>query len=176
LLGFFTNFNHFDIMKIVVLGYNEYLILEDSGEAEMAKLTCSMWNNKAELFTQEAHYLIKSTGFWGMTMELSLQEQRLYKMNMTWRGHYEIRSLIAETNQFFTFKAKSLTYKHFVLLDSQTNELLNITVENQIFGETKINLSAPNIEKVQSLANDNLLIYLSLYCTNRLLMMMYAGS
>lgn len=163
-------------MEVVVLSYNEYLLLEDGGEAEMGKITCSSWNNKAEIFTQEAHYLIKSTGFWGMTMELSLQEQRLYKMNMTWRGYYEIRSLIAETNQFFIFKSKSLSYKSFVLLDNQDNELLNIKVDNLVFGETKIEFFIPNMEKIQSLANDNLLIYLALYCANRLSLMMYAGS
>ena len=88
-------------MKVVALSYNEYLLLEESGESEMGKVSCSYWKNKADIFTQEAHYIINPTGFWGMTMELSLQEQRLYKINMTWRGHYEIRSLVAETNQFF---------------------------------------------------------------------------
>ncbi len=162
-------------MKIIALGYNEYLLMEESGDREIGKLSCSSWTNKAEIFSQEAHYLINSTGFWGMTKELSKQEQRLYKLNLSWHGHYEIRSLMAETNQFFIVKAKSLAYKDCVLLDKQNNELLTISISYEGFSTIKVNLNVPDIEKIHSLAADNLLIYMALYCANRLSMMMMAS-
>ena len=100
-------------MKIISISYNELLLYDEDADSEIGKIKSSMWTGKAEIFTQEAHYLIKSTGFWGVNKSLFHKEQALFSLKMGWSGNYEIRSLQEETSDFFTVKTKGFDYKHF---------------------------------------------------------------
>ena len=143
------------------------------GSAELGTLTYTDWFSfKADIHIKNgAAYAILPKGFWGTTIEVKQNENVLLSFRMHWNGNIIIDDQHTDHPKDYVFKMKGFLKSAYVLQDKDGVELLAVQPD---FSWSKLHYNH-RVETADTYGDtefDNLLVLVTIHCTNYYMTMM----